>query len=1466
WNLANPAQPTKSWEFSKKWAHYVSLRSPGPGATPVLSVTAGAGINSPSIYLVKPTGPEVVDTTFWSDLSEPHNDFQACVLDQDGALSPDGDAFYWSRFALHQVFDLSNCLGPTNAIADVVATPGTVLPGQTVTVVDNTVGSYDRWALWASSQPGGTTYGYPTMSPSNPHSFTFTVPADVGEGTTFTASVSVESDELIPTKATDTQTLTINREPAADFTISPDAVVVGEDVTLSANAEGSPTGYRWKIFAPNSAIPDEPTGATVQNLTLDTPGDWVIELTVDYAHGSSTSDRDADGLYEAFKQKTFNVTSVAADFTVSPASPLDTQLITLDGSASKGDIAVYNWQVVGPYNRTDLQPSTYTGCLNAAICQIPGDTLEWGDYEITLTVSNSAGDDDSKSLETPLKVLNGAIQPTFTWSPANPEIGQITTFTISGVNVPITKASWNFGGTGCDGATAVQECTPLYTNCLGQAFKYASGGSKQVSLTVVVDGVSYTDTRPVPQRTVTVASSGTCGGGGPTPTCSYNLSIPGTTLGPAEGTSSFTVFTTSSCSWTASPSAPWITITSGSSDTGTGTVYFKVAENTGPQRTGFISAAGKAFSIVQQAPNVPANFVMSNPRPEIGEVVTFTVDEALSVDSWDFGESDCRGSSHVINCSFLPPGACNEMEWTFPTEGDKPITMVLADGRTQTKVPTVRPVGECCTADRLPSASFTASTTEPALGETVYFSDTSGKSAATKALGFTWGPTNPEIGQKVTFTLNGVTGTISKATWSFGDTGCAGASATQICVPDGLFNTCSAASFTYADGGTKQVSVALELEGGGAQNAGPVGVTVLNSGSCDGGGGGGCNYSLSPLSNQLPAAGGGGQFAVNTAAGCAWSATTSADWLTLTDTAGTGPGSVRYTAASYDGVIMRSGIINVEGERHTVRQDAPIPDVDSEPTAWLWTVWQQKEGGGSTQIATSSEQNFSYAFEAPGTYVVGLVASNCVGSTENSTVITVTDSPIEDFVVGAAVRLTGVNDTHWETDLRFHNPCGEPLDVLIEYEPEGENNSTANLVFREFQLQPNATRIFGDITEAIPGLAGEELSGSVRIESSSDSGCKVLSISRTFNNTPYGSLGLFVPALPVKRAEDDFLDLTGLVNNAEYRTNLRLVNYGDEDTWVNLFIYDDLGNAISNTRASLVPGHSTRQINDIAGWLGVSGDLGPFSVRADVTDREVQAFATVVDNLTGDSVLFLSSFTGDNRVWVVGAAKTSGVNDSQWRTDLWLYNPTDTWLTGGAVEFVERNDASDVYGFQWPDLKPHRVYEYRDVVGEDLGLEETSGYLVLAGADGGPAPLVAARTYNLAPEGGTYGLNLRTFTEDGLLYPGDTGYIVGVSNSADQDLGFRTNLGLLNTDRDRWTGVRLTLFDVSGVAVGAPKELLIAPGVLRQFDLAKYFGVEDVTGTASLEIEVTEGGGVAAYATEIDNRTQDSIFIPAQRK
>ena len=57
---------------------------------------------------------------------------------------------YLSRYAIHQVFDLSDCLEPTPAVADLVVTPDPAFPGDTVTVRDTTTGRVDRWALWVT--------------------------------------------------------------------------------------------------------------------------------------------------------------------------------------------------------------------------------------------------------------------------------------------------------------------------------------------------------------------------------------------------------------------------------------------------------------------------------------------------------------------------------------------------------------------------------------------------------------------------------------------------------------------------------------------------------------------------------------------------------------------------------------------------------------------------------------------------------------------------------------------------------------------------------------------------------------------------------------------------------------------------------------------------------------------------------------------------------------------------------------------------------------------------------------------------------------------------------------------------------------------------------------------------------------------------------------------------------------------
>ena len=83
-------------------------------------------------------------------------------------------------------------------------------------------------------------------------------------------------------------------------------------------------------------------------------------------------------------------------------------------------------------------------------------------------------------------------------------------------------------------------------------------------------------------------------------TCTYSISSPGASFSSAGGTGSVNVTTQSSCVRTASSGASWLTITSGGSGTGSGTVQYSVAANTSASpRTASSTIAGNVFTVTQ---------------------------------------------------------------------------------------------------------------------------------------------------------------------------------------------------------------------------------------------------------------------------------------------------------------------------------------------------------------------------------------------------------------------------------------------------------------------------------------------------------------------------------------------------------------------------------------------------------------------------------------------------------------------------------------------------------------------------------------------------------------------------------------------------------------------------------------------------------------------------------------------------
>jgi hypothetical protein len=113
----------------------------------------------------------------------------------------------------------------------------------------------------------------------------------------------------------------------------------------------------------------------------------------------------------------------------------------------------------------------------------------------------------------------------------------------------------------------------------------ASSGAKDVTIT-----------NPDGQSRNGIGLFAVTGAGG----CSFSINPTSQTFSSGGGTGSTTITTTAGCVWNASSNDSWISITSPTTGTGSGSVNFTVAPNdTGANRTGTLIVAGQTFTVTQ---------------------------------------------------------------------------------------------------------------------------------------------------------------------------------------------------------------------------------------------------------------------------------------------------------------------------------------------------------------------------------------------------------------------------------------------------------------------------------------------------------------------------------------------------------------------------------------------------------------------------------------------------------------------------------------------------------------------------------------------------------------------------------------------------------------------------------------------------------------------------------------------------
>jgi hypothetical protein len=114
----------------------------------------------------------------------------------------------------------------------------------------------------------------------------------------------------------------------------------------------------------------------------------------------------------------------------------------------------------------------------------------------------------------------------------------------------------------------------------------------------------------------TGGGGGGTGGGGDGGTgggsCSFSIGADGQSIGSAGGPATIDVQTASGCAWTAQSNAAWISVTDGGTRSGVGTVHLTVVPNTGAQRVGTVTVAGRTHTITQAAGILPCSFSINS--------------------------------------------------------------------------------------------------------------------------------------------------------------------------------------------------------------------------------------------------------------------------------------------------------------------------------------------------------------------------------------------------------------------------------------------------------------------------------------------------------------------------------------------------------------------------------------------------------------------------------------------------------------------------------------------------------------------------------------------------------------------------------------------------------------------------------------------------------------------------------------
>lgn len=477
------------------------------------------------------------------------------------------------------------------------------------------------------------------------------------------------------------------------------------------------------------------------------------------------------------------------------------------------------------------------------------------------------------------------------------------------------------------------------------------------------------------------------------------------------------------------------------------------------------------------------------------------------------------------------------------------------------------------------------------------------------------------------------------------------------------------------------------------------------------------------------------------------------------------------------------------------------------------------------------------------------------------------EPPPDSLIVLAVGATRGANNSLFQSDVRIANVAAQAARYGIIFTPTatdatrvshqatvdiaaGQTLALDSLIKTWFGAA-ESQNILG-VLEVRPLKTGATTSAAAR-------GRSTIGSSRTFNSTPNGTFGQFIPAVPFSRfaGVGKTLSLTHVARSDTFRSNLGLVEGSGQPATVRINAYGSLGNLLGSFDVDLKPGEH-RQISSVLAPLGVTTDNARVDVSVVSATGRVSAYVSTLDNRTNDPLLITGtdmSAVSDSRFVLPGIAHID-TGAARWRSEIRLFNAGSAPVNATLSFHRSENPAEPVTINTV--INPGETKQFQNVL--QTHFNTTGGGSVIVQTSAPASLLASARTYN-DTGAGTAGqlipavsLKQSAGRESGALH-------VLQLEQSDQ---FRSNVGVAEVSGNPAIVEIMAVLPDSKVIPRVQFEL--RANEFRQFNgLLQQMGIERAYNTRVAVRVVGGNGRITAYGSVVDNASNDPTFVPAEQ-